>query len=314
MKSLTAGFDVVSNHFSLILFSVLLDFLLWIGPHVRLMKVIEPIFREAAAIPEMQKSESLGLLRSGAERLNLLGVIRTFPVGIPSLMAGRSPLESPFSRLQILDVETFWHAAGLWLLFLLAGLAFGTLYFSLVAQATVLDKMNFRQALSSWPHNFGQVLLLTAFWYLLISIFLLPLSCLMSILLFVGIGVGQFPLLIALFFGGIVVWLLIPLFFSPHGIFTSRRPMWDSILQGIRLSRITFSTTGLLILSVVVISAGLDILWNMPKEDSWFLLVGIVGHAFVTAGLLAATFVYYRDADLWLKEIVRQKESNQTLL
>jgi hypothetical protein len=141
----------------------------------------------------------------------------------------------------------------------------------------------------------------------------LPLSCLLSVLLMLGIGVGQFPLLIALFFGALVIWLLIPLFFSPHGIFASRKSMWESIVKGIRLSRMTFSTTGLLVLIVILLSAGLDILWNIPSETSWLLLVGIAGHAFVTAGLLAATFIYYRDADRWLEELFVQREANQAL-
>ena len=196
---------------------------------------------------------------------------------------------------------------------IISGVAFGTLYFSMVAQAALDDELNLRQALSRWPRNFGQVLLLTIFWYLIISFFFLPLTCLLSVLLMVGIGVTQFPLIIALFFGALVIWLLIPLFFSPHGIFAYRKPMWESIVKGIRLSRMTFSTTGLLILVVILLSAGLDILWNVPSDSSWLLIIGIAGHAFITAGLLAATFIYYRDADRWLEELLVKREANQAI-
>jgi hypothetical protein len=308
MKSLMAGFDVVSNHLGLILFSLVLDLFLWFGPRVRLAGVFDPIFEQAASLPEMQTAGALDSLRESLMQVNLLGVLRTFPIGVPSLMASRPPIETPINRPIIWDIYSLVSTAGVWFLLIITGAAVGTLYFSLVAQATQKNKLSISQAIKSWPRNFSQVLLLTIFCYFLIGIFLVPLSCVLTILLLLGLGFGQFPLLIALFFGGIVVWILIPLFFSPHGIFTHQRPMWDSILQGIRLSRATFSTTGLLILIVVLLSEGLNILWNMPPENSWFLLVGIIGHAFVTAALLAATFVYYRDADLWLKELVRQRE------
>ena len=308
MKSIMAGFDVIANHLSLVLFSIGLDLLLWFGPRLRLLTLFEPIFKQAETLPEMQKAGTVELLRLGAEQMNMLGVLRTFPIGVPSLMVGRFSMATPISHPLLVDIPLFSSAAGIWLFLVLFGTGLGTLYFSLVSQAAITGRLNIRQVLTAWPRNFGHVLLLAAFWYFLIAMFLLPLSCLLSLMLYIGIGFGQFPLLIALFFGGLVVWLMIPLFFSPHGIFVHQKPMWDSIMQGIRISRVTFSTTGLLILVIVVLTEGLDILWNTPAENSWFLLVGIVAHAFVAASLLAATFVYYRDADLWVRELVRQRE------
>jgi hypothetical protein len=314
MKSLMAGFDVISNHIALLLFSVVLDLLLWVGPQVKIVKIFEPLFRQVDLLPDTESAGMMDLLRVGAERINLLSVLRSFPVGIPSLLAGRSPIDTPLeSNPIILQLSTISNAAGIWILLIISGVAFGTLYFSMVAQAALDDELNLRQALSRWPRNFGQVLLLTIFWYLIISFFFLPLTCLLSVLLMVGIGVAQFPLIIALFFGALVIWLLIPLFFSPHGIFAYRKPMWESIVKGIRLSRMTFSTTGLLILVVILLSAGLDILWNVPSDSSWLLIIGIAGHAFITAGLLAATFIYYRDADRWLEELLVKREANQAI-
>jgi hypothetical protein len=312
MKSMMAGFDAASNHVSLMLFSVLLDILLWFGPHVRIAKLFEPIFQQAAAYPEMGNAETIKLLRTGAQRMNLFSVVRTFPIGIPSLMAGRSPVETPsYYQPLWLDVSSFGGGLGLWLLFIIAGLTFGTLYFSVVAQATLSTKIDWRSTLAQWPWNFAQVVLLSLFWFLLIALFMVPLSCVLSILLMLGVGMTQFPLLIALFMGGVLVWLMIPLFFSPHGIFAKHRPMWISLIQAVRLSRITFSSTGLLILVIVVLSEGLDVLWNVPAENSWLMLVGIAGHAFITTGLLSATFFYYRDADLYLEHSIQQRQAGK---
>ncbi len=307
-----AGFDVVTNHIGLILFSIGLDLLLWLGPQVHLVKVFEPLFIQASELPDMQSTGTLDLLRQGASQFNLVGILRAFPVGVPSMMTARAPSDTPLMLNPILiELSTFWQALGLWVLLVLAGIGFGTLFFTMVSQAAIFDRLDLRQALTEWPRNFGHVILLTVFWYVMIAILLLPLSCLLSILLLSGIGTSQLPLLIALFMGGLVIWLLIPLFFSPHGIFVDRSPMWVSVTSGVRLSRMTFTTTGLLILSIVLLSEGLDILWNRPAEDSWLMLVGIAGHAFVTTALLAATFVYYRQGNLWLKELVEQRKALQ---
>jgi hypothetical protein len=311
IKSLLAGFDAVTNHVGLILFSILLDLTLWFGPHVRIARLFEPIFQQASTIPNAQYTEALDLMREGANRLNLLSVVRTFPIGIPSLMAGRSPLETPVSQPLWLDVSTLGAGLGLWLLFILSGIAVGTLYFSAVAQAALTSKIDWRLTITQWPWNFGQVILLSLFWFLLLAFFMIPISCVLSILLMLGIGAGQFPVIIALFLGGVLIWLMIPLFFSPHGIFAKHIPMWLSLIKAVRLSRMTFSTTGLLILVIVLISEGLDVLWNVPAENSWLMLVGVAGHAFVTTGLLSATYVYYRDADRWMDQSLQQKITSQ---
>jgi hypothetical protein len=47
-----------------------------------------------------------------------------------------------------------------------------------------------------------------------------------------------------------------------------------------------------------------------PEETSWLSLVGVAGHAFVTTGLLAASFIYYRDADRWVKAILKYWSEN----
>jgi hypothetical protein len=60
-------------------------------------------------------------------------------------------------------------------------------------------------------------------------------------------------------------------------------------------------------------SYGLNFLWNIPPSGSWMTLVGIAGHAFVTTALLAASFVYYRDMQVWLQTVFEKlKESMPT--
>jgi hypothetical protein len=67
--------------------------------------------------------------------------------------------------------------------------------------------------------------------------------------------------------------------------------------------RFSLPTSGMFVLSVFILSRGMDILWRAPKSDSWLALVGFAGHAFITTALLAASFVYYRDMGDWLQTV-----------
>ena len=79
--------------------------------------------------------------------------------------------------------------------------------------------------------------------------------------------------------------------------------VWPSIRLGIRITNATLPTTVLFILSVLVLTQGLDTLWRIPPSDSWLSLLGIAGHAFVVTGLLSASFIYYRDVDRWITSV-----------
>jgi hypothetical protein len=103
-----------------------------------------------------------------------------------------------------------------------------------------------------------------------------------------------------LLYAGLLVWVIFPLLFSAHGIFVNRREAWRSIKQGILITRMTLPSTTLFFLVVFLLSQGFDLLWRIPPENSWLMLLGLAGHAFVSTGLLSTSFVYYREADQWV--------------
>jgi hypothetical protein len=93
--------------------------------------------------------------------------------------------------------------------------------------------------------------------------------------------------------------------FSPHGIIVSKSNLVTAVKVSASLLRRTLPTTVVFLLAIFLLSKGLDILWLIPSETSWMLLVGIIGHAFVATGLLASSFVYYRDAVRWVHSLVK---------
>ncbi len=311
IKSILAGFDAVSNHVSLIVFSVCLDLFLWLGPRLSLSLVLKSLLGPTLTLVKAQNSAFYNDFILTFEALNLFRILRTFPVGIPSLMAARSPAETPVGASLVYQIPSLFSIIVLWFLLLVAGVCLGTYYFIVVSQASLGAKIDWKLALQQWPRCLLQIGLLTSGWLALLASTLLGLSCLLSILLFTGLNLEQLLVFSVLIFGGIIIWLLIPFIFSPHGIIAYQFSLINSIKESFRITRMTLPSTSLLFLIFIVLSQGLDILWNIPEDHSWFLLIGVGGHAFVATSLLAASFIYYRDAASWLHSLVQAKKLSQ---
>lgn len=310
ITSLLAGFDAITNNIGLILFPIGLDLLLWFGPHLRMQSIAMGIVRQMAFLPGSTTADTRIAIESGqaffslaAERVNLLSSLRSYPVGIPSLMVSRLPVVSPLGAPLMQDVPSALLVIGLWILLACAGLVAGSLYYSLVAQAALKGKADWSQALNLWGWSSVQVLTLAFSFGALLLIIAIPAGCLLSALSLGGLAMGQIA---ALFYIGLGVWIIFPLLFSAHGIFAFQFKAWPAMRQSASLTRATVLQTSLLFLSILVISQGMDTLWRIPAENSWLSLLGVIGHAFVSTGLLAASFIYYKDATRWQQRVVQQ--------
>lgn len=307
--SLKAGFDATANHIQLILLPVLLDFLLWFGPHLRLNRLVTRVFTDLEGQPGFTTADAGNLLQLSrefwelmAERLNLFSALRSYPVGIPSLMMSSQPVESPLGGVPFWQVSSVAGAILLWFAITLVGLVLGSLYFAMVSQIVSDQKITWRTLFRDWPYMSLQVLLLAILLTVILLFLSLPFSCLISALMLTGFPVGQISLLI---FGVVALWILLPFFFSPHGIFVNKSPMLKSVRDSLWVTRATMPKTTLFFLILLAIDEGLAILWRVPEENSWLAAVGVAGHAFVTTGILAASFVYYSDAKRWTQRLAQ---------
>ena len=307
--AIRSGFDAVNNHISLILFPIILDLILWSGPRIRLTGLIKSTSNQIFKVYSVQDPGMAELIQPVqaawteiAEQFNMLGILRTYPVGITSLLVAQLPATSPFGVMASWEIGSFGGAFIAFILIALIGIVLGTLYFLLVAQAAVIGDVSWRGAIGQWPWASLQMLYLAILWMVLLIFITIPGSFLLSLVILSGISYGQCALLI---FAGIVFWLILPLVFSTHGIVINQNSFFTSVKVSANLTRKTLPTTTLFILVIFLLSKGLDILWRVPPETSWLLLVGILGHAFVTTGLLASSFVYYQDALLWMREMLK---------
>ncbi len=304
IPTLLKGFNTIANHWYLILFPILMDLLLWLGPKLRVKSLLEndaTLLSEyllKASSPDMFKTiqGSQTYLDQLLNQFNLGSALRTIPVGIPSLIARESPIVSPFGNSKIYEIPSVqWVFAALGIL-LLVGFLLGSLYFLLVSRVTSAenDKFNLKDVFSGYVQSLVMFCLL-----IIVLIFIsIPLTLLMGLLATINLGIGQFFIMVGVF---VVMWLLLPLVFAPHGIFVLKQKALPSMLISVRLVRLFLPGTGIFIVTSILISEGLNMLWSLPEPNSWMTLIGIGGHSFIITGLLAASFIYYREGLRWMQ-------------
>jgi hypothetical protein len=304
-----AGFDSVATHIAVILPPVLLDLFLWLGPHLRLKQFLQPIIAQfpslANAFPaSFPDPATIQAAWAGiADHFNLFIILRTFPVGITSLLSLQMPVQNPFGVPVSLDAGSFVGILGWALLLVFLGWIVGGVYYYWVSRVAL--KSDVRML----GKSLSQAVLLSIIWVGLLFLVGLPVLVILTVLTAVNTILGQ----IVLFAGAIVlIWLVMPIFFSAHGIFTYQLDALRAILSSLRMVRFTLPNTGLFLLIFVLINQGLNFLWNTPAQSSWLLLVGITGHAFISTALLAASFIYYRDINAWLKAVFEQLQRQTT--
>ncbi len=304
INSIRAGFDIVAAHITAILLPLALNLFMWLGPRLRVDELFSsflvtavPIWQRSG-IPEQDIQRVVDLFERVIPSLNLFWLLRTLPIGISSLLLPKGTSATPLGDPVVLQAGVFSLPVWFFLLTVLGWIG-GALYFRSVAWLAV-------------PGGGHSVRVFNAmFQTVLISI--------VCLVLLMGLGFPLFLMLAALmqfnaFLGNLFVlivslgstWVIVPLFFWPHGVFVSRQDAFASIASSIQLARFTLPTSSFFVLAVFLLAYGLNFLWRIPENGSWLTLFGIFGHSFVTTALLAASFIYYRDMQAWLKEVMEK--------
>ena len=315
IPALVAGFDAITNHVLVILFPIVFDLLIWFAPHLRMKNLVENFIVEMAALSAIEGgdlSEMIGIGQEAwlqfADTYNLATAFRSYPVGIPSLMVFSMPMDTPFGIPALVEIQTFSAVFIISILLLVLGLVFGTLYYLIVAQVALSGNLIWQEVFRKLVRSSLHVFLVAVSWVVILMMISISMSCLLSLAGLVGFSLGPVGFLL---YGGFLIWLFFPLLFSAHGIFIRNLTALRSIRLSIQITNATLPTTALFFLSVFVLTQGLNLLWRIPPADSWLTLLGIAGHAFVVTGLLAASFIYFRDADRWVTSL-RKRIFNAT--
>lgn len=304
IAAFSRGFSTVANHIYLLIFPIALDLLLWFGPRMRVRDLFQPALDESVRRLSNMNQPALREMMPVAQeawqnalnQFNLLSALRSLPVGIPSLLGYRGPLETPFGPARLVESTSGFGALLLWIALSLAGLAVGTYFFHLLSRAVETEKTSPAEAAVGWKTL--QTLLLVILLLAILMIIAVPTVLLVTVVSIISPVLSQFVLILISI---LALWLVLPLVFSPHGIFSYKLDAVRSALLSYKLVRLYLPGTGMFVLIALLISRGLDNLWLTPPGSSWMLLVGILGHAFISSGLMMASFIYYRMGMRWME-------------
>jgi hypothetical protein len=303
INAIRAGMDAISSHLSLLLLPLALDALLWFGPRLSVQKIFSAAFDQMLALtggnlPNEEITAVQQLMTDWLPNFNLLSALRTFPVGVSSLMSGKLPVENPLGAQSVFEVGSEGGLLGWLFLFTFIGWVLGGLYFNLVSGVTGMRNQAFGSIRAVL-----QTLLFSLLITMLVFVIGIPAIFILGILSLISPGFLQVAMFVLALFSA---WVIVPIFFAPHGMYLRGQNAFHSIYASLRMARFTLPTSSMFVLAVFVISQGLNYLWAVPADNSWMMLVGIAGHAFVTTALLAASFIYYHDMNTWL-EIVFER-------
>lgn len=296
VDSLGVGFGTVAKRPILLLIPLLLDLFLWLGPRLSITPIARDLARQVQTVTGDTIDNSTALFAQNTTEIlgsyNLFSALSTWPVGAPSLLAGNNPGTSPLGSPLTIPVQTPLELLAWLLTLVLAGLLVGSLYLGLIARRAgenhVQPNAWRRLFWFHWVRIVALVLLVLvgAFFvsvpfFLAVEVVAMILAPVAPLVLLAGIGLGM--------------WGLFHLFFAAHGILLYDIGIRQAINSSVNLVRkYRLSSAGLLVVAVVI-SLGLSTIWNIPPSESWVRLAAIIGNAFVNTGLVAATFIYYRE-------------------
>ena len=90
-------------------------------------------------------------------------------------------------------------------------------------------------------------------------------------------------------------YLVLHLLFVVHGVVLGGRGLLRAIWESAVMIHMHLPFVIVLMVIVLVVYEGLGYVWALPPGGSWLFLIGVLGNSCVATGLIAATFVFYRE-------------------
>ncbi|MCB9431017.1 MAG: hypothetical protein H6668_03450 [Ardenticatenaceae bacterium] len=313
--TLAAGFDLTTKHMWLLILPVLLDCFYWLGPRLSFTTLFQSLMQ--LLLSEFQQEAALQAFSSDLftqiPATNLFTSISLPFIGVPALML-TTPEKTPLVT-SLIEIQSLGNWFGLLMGLLLVGLFLSTIYLTLMGRvamlrvaAGVVTRGNVTAVLPSelTDHNFWQLGdIAERIWYvwprllalgLAFFLFLLMLyipSVIVGTILALLVGPLGFATLFLVPLVG--MWVVIYLCFVPHGLIRNGRSLRRAIVESGMIVHSQLSTVLTLLLTIWLINATVDSLLLWAEDGTWFTLIAIIGHAFISTATLMATFIFYQD-------------------
>lgn len=309
IQALLSGFNTIANKPYLMILPILLDLFLWFGPAWRVDQLFKPVLQSLTSLPGLDNpdySQLLEELQTAWEtfltNFDLAITLRTLPIGVPSLIASKSPFSNPLGPSPVFSLDSNGQVLGLLCVFLLVGYILGSLYFRNISNQIIHPVNN--KSFKNFLKTFSQIVLMPIVIMLILLIVGIPFVFIFSVITVLFPGLSNFIFIVL---GMLFIWNLIPLIFTPHGIFLYKLSLFPAMMTSIHVVRVSMGRTAWFLLSSVILIQGLNYLWQTPPVDNWFLIIGIFGHAFVVSAVIAASFHYFIDATKFSQTLLSQQ-------
>jgi len=313
IESLAQGFETVAGRLVLLLLPLLLDLALWVGPRIDYQPALQEAYRQFVDGSEMLLAQDDEALRSSWTTLadSFAEVARSTPishlplVGFPTLLASRPVEHLPF-RLTPPTWEVK-HASGA-LAARAAALGIGILvscvYLALIAGEVRDHQIKVGRIMRRLPITVMQVLLLLVLVAGVAITLLAPFLLIGGRLSLASGFMAQVGGFITLTGAVVLLWVAMFAVFTIHGLLLHERSLPGAIWDSIRVVQWNTAPTFVFILLSLIISWSLTrFIWSQPDTGSWLVLVGIGGHAFISTGLITASFIFFKDRYRYWQEM-----------
>lgn len=312
IDSLSVGFRTVGRRPWLLIVPVLLDLLLWFGPRLSVQPLVShllPLLQMPPGTPEdMQQMTVFAreILEQMGEHWNLLSLLAYGVVKLPSFIANQlTPLSTGYPPASV-EAASFATALGWGLLLSLAGTLLGGFYLTLIAdqlrrpRSEEADQESEVAAGCSLLHRLGLTwprLILLGLLMLGGALFIIvPISLLGGVLSLINPGLALSSMsLLSLAAFWIILWIGFILRFVTDAIVLDGAGVLQAIWRSANVVwRNLWPTLGLVLLSYVI-RTGFAFVWDRIGSAAWGTVAGILGTAYIGAGLSAAGLAFYAD-------------------
>jgi hypothetical protein len=304
-QSLMAGFDKIAAQPLLILPPLLLDLFLWLGPRLTVNSIVQDLLDFLVVPPGSDEAmiEQITLFRSITsdlgQRLNLFAMASNLPAGISSLMTSRMPILTPYGASVEIPVQSMVTAFLILFALMVIGQGLGTQFHLWIAHQLAQGE----ELANRWK-AWLKMIVLAILLYGLGIIFGLGIAFIASLFSAVSLA---FSVIIAFLGFTFAFWIFIYLFFTPHGIVRYKMGIMRAMLESATLVRWNLLPVVGYLGASFIISWLTSQAWILPAEDSWFLLLAILGHAFVSATLLAGSYAFYQGRREWMYSVQKSQ-------
>lgn len=303
IRAYKQGYQTVSQKLYLILFPLLLDFIFLFGPKLTLIKLFKKILG-ALSLPQMAEQfqstwqQWTEQIQSSLMQFNLMSALHTKPIGVPSLFSNRILEKSLLGKQITIDIQSITQIILVFILLSILGIVFATWFYKSVARST--EQKNLPVSCNQFAKNVLHFIALPILLFSAVLVLSLPGMFIISLAAFFLPVIGS-VLYMALFI--FIISIILPFVFTPHSIVISEKPFLKSLAQSRLVVGATRTKTAFFILVSIGIVYLSNTLWNLPKDGSWMLLVGALGHALVSTTVLVASFHFFKDAQAYVEKL-----------